>query len=242
MCAPVPGALPKWEGGTLGKKSGHGPFRTIVWPLTRDCLVFITLHSLLASDGVKGWVERIVGVRYVRGLYRVFYNLQSGASLGWLAWRMLRLPDRAMYKVPAPLSWVMRLGQGLFALLGVSAALAIGIPEFAGLTSLQRQLTGRTAGNETEAQGPSRLRDGSLHVAGPFRFTRHPANWSFMGIFLLMPVMTVKRATLAVSAIFYLVAGSLHEERRLEKKYGAAYRQYRTRVPFMIARSSTRLK
>jgi protein-S-isoprenylcysteine O-methyltransferase Ste14 len=76
--------------------------------------------------------------------------------------------------------------------------------------------------------------DGELRLDGPFRFTRHPANWGPLPTLLLFPHMTVNRAVLAGLSVAYLLMGSVHEEIRLRAAYGDAYDRYRGRVPFLV--------
>lgn len=48
--------------------------------------------------------------------------------------------------------------------------------------------------------------------------------------------MTVNRAVLAVLAIVYLMLGSIHEELRLRRAYGAHYETYQaSSVPYLLA-------
>ena len=117
-----------------------------------------------------------------------------------------------------------------------SGVRVVGLLEFAGLAPLWRSVTGRESRPEPEAQGPRRGTDGEMERAGAFRFTRHPGNLGALGCFLLWPRMTVNRATLAALVALYVVLGSMHEEHRLQKAYGAAFERYRQTVPFLIPR------
>jgi steroid 5-alpha reductase family enzyme len=104
-----------------------------------------------------------------------------------------------------------------------------------GLAPLARFLAGGAPGPGPEAQEPPPGPDGAPRVAGPFRYTRHPANLSALG-FWLCPRMTANRATLAALATAYALLGSLHEDRRLRRAHGAAYAAYRRRVPLFWPR------
>lgn len=63
-------------------------------------------------------------------------------------------------------------------------------------------------------------------MAGPFRYSRHPLNVAPLPVFWLQPLMTTRLLGFNVVATMYLVLGSLHEERRLGRAYGARYRRY----------------
>jgi hypothetical protein len=198
------------------------------------CTVLATIHSLLASQPAKDLVRRVVGPRYRNGLYRFAYNAKSVLLLMWATWWFLRLPDREIYRVRVPWSWLFRAGQ--LASLGVllSAVRVIGVLDFAGISQLRSLLAGLDPDPEPEAQGPPLGADGQLVTAQPFRLTRHPSNLGALGVFLLFPRMTVNRLTLVVLVALYVVLGSLHEERRLRGAYGEPFVRYRQGVPFLV--------
>jgi methanethiol S-methyltransferase len=209
---------------------GFAPLR-LVW----ICALWALLHSLLASKHAKDLARRICGSRYRDGLYRFAFNAQSVASLAWAALRFSRLPDRDLYHVRPPWSWLFRASQA--ASLGVllSGVRVMGILRFAGLTPLIDLLAGRDVRPAPEAQGPPLGSDDEVAVkAGAFRFSRHPGNLGALGFFLFLPRMTANRAVLLVLVGLYVVLGSLHEEHRLRTTYGAAYERYRRTVPFLV--------
>ncbi len=208
----------------------------VVW----ICALWALVHSVLASKQAKDFTRRAAGPRYRDGLYRLTYNVQSVALLLWAARRFASLPDRELYRVKSPWSWLFRVSQA--ASLGVllSGVRVMGISNFAGTTSLWDFLTGRDIRSEPEAQGPPIGADDEVVRAGTFRFTRHPGNLGALGFFLFLPRMTANRAVLTVLVALYVVVGSMHEEYRLRSAYGDAYERYRRKVPFLIPRLSRR--
>jgi protein-S-isoprenylcysteine O-methyltransferase Ste14 len=198
------------------------------------CTALVAIHSLVASKLAKDLARRIVGPRYRNGLYRFAFNAKSVLFLVWATWWFLRLPDRVIYRVRAPWSWVFRAGQ--VASLGVllSAVRVIGVLDFAGISQLRTLLAGLDPDPELEAQGPPLGADGQMVTAQPFRLTRHPSNLGALGVFLLFPRMTINRLTLLVLVALYVILGSLHEERRLRVAYGEPFERYRRGVPFLI--------
>ncbi len=219
----------------VGASEGFAPGRVVC-----ICALWALIHSVLASKQVKDLARRVAGPRYRDGLYRFTFNAQSVVSLLWAARRFSRLPDRELYRVRPPWSWLFRASQA--ASLGVllSGMRVMGILCFAGLTSLQDLLAGRELRPAPEAQGPPLGSDDEVVKAGAFRFSRHPGNLGALGFFLFLPRMTANRAVLLVLVGLYVVLGSLHEEHRLRAAYGAAYERYRRAVPFLIPRRMPR--
>jgi hypothetical protein len=204
--------------------------------IVRVCIFLALLHSALASRQLKEFVERKAGPRHRNGLYRFAYILQSMVCFFWLVWWVQRLPDRELYHVRAPWSWLLRAGQAASLAVGFGGVNVIGVPNFNGLSQLQAYLAREMPLPEPEAQGPPRGADGEMIVAGSFRFTRHPGNLAPLGVLLFFPRMTVNRLTLVAITAVYGALGSLHEEYRLRAAYGDAYVRYQHRVPFLLPR------
>ncbi len=220
----IPGARPR-----EGSAAGRVVFVSVLWAL---------LHSLLASRRAKDLARSVAGARYRDGLYRAAYNAQALVTVVWISLWFARLPDRELYRVRPPLSWLFRAGQAASLGILLSGVRVVGIPEFSGLTSLWRLITGKDVGPEPEAQGPPMGAGGEVDGSGAFRFTRHPGNLGALGFFLLLPRMTANRAVLTALVALYVVLGSMHEEQRLRAAYGAAYERYRRTAPFLIPRPS----
>jgi hypothetical protein len=72
---------------------------------------FGVVHSLLASRTAKGAAASRFGERNRNGLYRVFYVGQSLVTFGLLAAYIRRQPSRELYRVEAPLAWLMHAVQ-----------------------------------------------------------------------------------------------------------------------------------
>ena len=70
------------------------------------------IHSLLASLTFKSLLADTVGKSAMRG-YRLFYNAFSFLTFLPILYLARTLPDAPLYSVPAPISYVMLVGQGL---------------------------------------------------------------------------------------------------------------------------------
>lgn len=176
-------------------------------------LLYAGLHSLLAARAVKEW-----GRAHLPGFdrwYRLFYNAVAVVTLLPLPW-LLGLPDRILYAVPAPWSWLLWAGQALSAVALLLAVLQANPAYFVGLAQL--------AGDGEE-------RGDRLVVNGLYRYVRHPL-YLFSILFLwLSPVMTLNRLVVYGLATLYFYVGSVHEERRLAQTFGQPYRAYQQKVP-----------
>src|SRR5215216_4685077 len=223
------------SGGIDVADEGFAPLR-VVW----ICALWARVHSVLASKQAKDLARRISGSRHRDGLYRFAFNAQSVVSLVWAARRFSRLPDRELYRMKPPWSWLFRASQA--ASLGVllSGVRVMGILNFAGLTSLRDFLTGKDVRPAPEGQGPPVGVDDEVVRSRAFRFTRHPGNLGALGFFLFLPRMTANRAVLVALVAPYVVLGSMHEEYRLRVAYRAAYERYRRAVPFLMPRRMPR--
>ena len=201
-------------------------------------------HSAVASLAAKRGAARAFGPRHRNGLYRVFYILQSFvtfALLGAYAWRQ---PNRPLYRVRGPLAALMHAGQVVAVLYATWAARQVGLRRITGLQSFWAWLRGHQPPPEPEAQGPALDPEGRSNPVGPFAWSRHPLNFVPVPIFWLWPRMSTNLLAYNIAMTVYLMLGSIHEEARLRKTFGADYEAYQASgVPFYVplpARSALR--
>ena len=174
------------------------------------------IHSLLASMGLKAFLQRRLGTRFMR-FYRLLYNLFAVASFLPVLYLMATLPDQPLYQVPAPWSWFMLAGQALSALLLLAAVLQTDVLSFAGL----RQIF--------EEEKPGRLITNGL-----YRFVRHPLYTFGLLALWLSPTMTVNSCIAYAGLTVYILVGILFEERKLLRVFGQDYAHYKSMTPMLL--------
>jgi len=90
-------------------------FKSIIKIVAATALV-VGIHSALASKAAKKKASEMFGERTRNGLYRPFYNGLSIATFGALGLYAFGLPNRELYKIRRPLSWLMHSIQFFFLL------------------------------------------------------------------------------------------------------------------------------
>lgn len=197
-------------------------------------IAFAALHSGLAAMASKRTAAALVCERRRDAGYRTFFIAQSLLSFAALTAWTARLPRQTLYCVRGPLAGVLRLGQlaGLAVLL--AGARESGIAQLSGGANLAAFRRGERIPAGPAAQGPEMRENGTLACGGPYRWSRHPLNFAALPVIWLTPRLTTRRLGFNLVASVYFFLGSIHEEARLERTYGDAYRTYRARVPFFL--------
>ena len=185
---------------------------------------FSALHSLTAGSALKQRLQKVLDARLVEGWYRLAYNLVSVVSIAPLLLLVAVLPDRNLYVVPPPYSFVLLCIQLVGAIGFLWGAFSVDLWRFIGARQVVAYLGGE----------PLPLPDEPLQQEGIYRLVRHPLY--LFGLLMLwpIPVMTLNLLVASLGATLYVIIGSLIEERRLLNAYGEKYRQYRQRVPWLI--------
>jgi protein-S-isoprenylcysteine O-methyltransferase Ste14 len=183
-------------------------------------IIFIALwglvHSLLASLRFKDFLRHALGDGVMR-FYRLLYNIFSVISIAPVLYLMLTLPDRALYQVPSPWSYVMRIGQGISILFLFVAVLQTDIFSFVGLRQLIEEEKKR-----------------ELVTNGFYRFVRHPLYTFSLLLLWLSPTMTVSSFVVYVAFTLYILIGIYFEERKLLQDFGQAYATYKSVTPMLL--------
>ena len=180
--------------------------------------VFAALHSLTVSEGYERMARRAMGERAFAACHRLLFTAYSAAATGAVLLSVRSLPDAPLYRLDG---W----GRIVFHAVQLSgAALLLWTPwdflEFVGLRQLLRHLRG-------EAPEPP----GPLFTVKAYSVVRHPLYLGCSLILAFHPAHTRNSLASAVAIVAYFYVGTYFEERRMERRYGEAYREYRRRVP-----------
>jgi protein-S-isoprenylcysteine O-methyltransferase Ste14 len=174
------------------------------------------VHSIMASLGFKDLLQRTFGDGFMK-FYRLFYNVFSAVSFAPILYLMIVLPDRDLYQVSPPWSYLMLAGQGISVLMLFVAVLQTDALHFVGL----RQIFDRE-------------KKGSLITSGLYRFVRHPLYTFGLLILWLSPNMSVNTLIVYSSLTIYILAGAYFEEKKLLREFGQEYAEYKTVTPMLI--------
>jgi protein-S-isoprenylcysteine O-methyltransferase Ste14 len=133
-------------------------------------------------------------------------------------------------------AYCLRFGQFLAIVHAYTGVREIGLLRVIGLDGMLLRMSGAQVAEPPAAQGPETdIVTGTLTVGGPFRWSRHPLNFSAVPLFWLTPKLSTGRLAFNLVATVYLVLGSLHEELRLHRTYGRKYTAYlHGGVPFFL--------
>lgn len=191
------------------------PRLSLAWPWAVNLgwlALFGVQHSVMARAGFKRIGARVVGPYLERSLYAAL----AGLILLGLAFTWQPLPGNPLWRGPSWLLAVPLLAGGGLALVNLRF-------DHAGLFGL------RQVWEHGRAATPERLQ-----VIGPYRYVRHPLMACTLVVLWAWPVMPPALALLSGGLSVYIGLGLLLEERDLERRFGAAYADYRRRVPALV--------
>lgn len=185
-------------------------------------IFFAIVHSLLADPRFKSWGRKVLGKAFDRW-QRLVYNLLALLMCFPFLFILTFMPDKAIYIIPAPWSWLMACIQLLAVIALLITLRETGIFYFVGLSQLQE---------------PSSLPNGDKQLVtdGFYGSIRNPL-FFFAAIFLWSsPIMTGSLIAFNILATVYFYMGARHEERSLKDEFGHVYEDYRKQVPMFLPR------
>ncbi len=180
-------------------------------------IAYYALHSLLAADGVKAKLYRLVPPRY----YRLGYNLLATVLLAAIFYRYFTIEKTPIWS-PNP---ILPYPGILLALAGISwvvrAMKRYNLDEFMGLEQLR---TGQKPVHN------------KLIIRGLNGRVRHPLYFGTLlmvvGVLFIFPNDAM--FAFALISTIYLIIGSRLEEEKLVAQFGEAYRKYQREVPMLL--------
>jgi protein-S-isoprenylcysteine O-methyltransferase Ste14 len=180
--------------------------------------IFLLQHSVMARPGFKEWWTKIVPQPVERSTYVLFTSL--ALLLLFAAWKPL---GGVVWSVENP------VGQVAFYLLFAFGWLLVLVTTFLinhfDLFGI-RQVYLYLLGHPYTPLG--------FVVPGPYKYVRHPLYVGWFFAFWATPTMTVAHLVFALATTAYILVAIRFEERDLEEAHGAAYEEYRNRVPMLI--------
>jgi len=180
---------------------------------------FGVFHSVTVSERYEEWVRRAMGERAFSAYHRLLFTAYSAAALVAVLLYIRFLPDAPLYRVPG---WAHVLFHGMQA---AGVALLLWTPwdvlEFTGVRQLMRHYRGAAPLEE-------KVR---LFTKKAYGLVRHPLYLGFSLILAFRPAQTRSSLASTVAIVAYFCIGTFFEERRMERTFGEAYREYRRRVP-----------
>lgn len=173
------------------------------------------LHSLLAAPSPKAWIlDHLPGMaRY----YRLGYNILATVLLIPLLLATEWAADDWLWRWQGAWAWVAH-GVTVLMMLGFMwSSRAYDMRVFMGL-------------EEQQTESPAGFGLSPLH-----RWVRHP--WYTLGLLWLWTRdMDSARLAAALTITLYVWLGAYLEDRKLEREWGARYRDYRAKIPGLLPR------
>jgi hypothetical protein len=191
-------------------------YQTSHWMLIDALLAlqFAVVHSLLLLPRSRSTLTKWMPA----GLYGTLFCAATCGGL-WLIFLFWRTTDAAVWNLHGVPAVVMR---GCFIASWFALFYSLSLSGFGyqtGWTQWQYWLQNRPL--------PRR----GLVDRGAFRWLRHPAYLSFLGLIWFTPRMTLDHAMLTAIWTVYIFVGSVLKDRRLEFYLRDDYREYASRVP-----------
>lgn len=196
-------------------------------------LAFAFTHSLFVDDRVKSFIAKLTGETFFRVYYRFLYTCFSILSVAIVFYLIRKVPDRTLLVIPDWLKVIFVLILLTGVVIGILAFRVISILDFLGLAQIYRYWRYKTIEGDIEG-----IKDDRLITTGIYGVVRHPLYLAGILIVTFHPVITRTSVCIALLADLYFIVGAILEEKRLIKRFGRQYLEYRQRVPRFIPKLS----
>lgn len=201
---------------------------TVPWPwaaLANAALIlqFPLVHSLLLTPRGGGWLARAVPGPHGGTLATTTYAIVASAQL--LALFALWTPSGIVWwRAEGPAFWAMSAAYAASWLLLLKASFDAGAEVQSGALGWMSLIARK------------RPVFPDMPTDGLFRVIRQPIYAAFALTLWTVPVWTPDQLALALSLTAYCLLAPRLKERRFETRYGARFRRYRERVPYILPR------
>jgi protein-S-isoprenylcysteine O-methyltransferase Ste14 len=180
------------------------------------CLAFFIQHSIMARKSFHQRLARLMPAQYGGPLYAIVSGVfVMGLVMLW------QESYYTLFTLPVILRWSFKAFFFL-AIACVLWALGVGFLDLFGLRPIVHDLRGME-------QKPV-----SLITRGPYRWVRHPLYLSILFLLWSYPDLTPDRLLLNHLVSFWVIVGTLLEERDLVNAFGQEYRDYQRKVLMLI--------
>jgi protein-S-isoprenylcysteine O-methyltransferase Ste14 len=180
--------------------------------------VFAVHHSVLARDGAKRSVTRIVPAAVERSVY----VLGADALLALVLWQWRPVAGSVWQVEAQPWRTIIWVAYGLGWAIALASTFMIDHLDFVGL---------RQAASRPGAYQPPTFRERWFYA-----LVRHPLLLGLLIAFWATPRMTAGHALFAAAGTGYIAVGLKLEERGLRRHLGEPYQDYARRTPALIPR------
>ena len=180
---------------------------------------FGAVHSVMA----RAWFKRVWTRVVPPSAERATYVLQSSLFLALIAWQWQPI-DGVIWRLDGPAAWVVTAVFLTGAGMTVASMLQLGHMEFLGIRQAWDNFNARP-------DRPAVFRTPLL-----YRMVRHPLQLGLLVMFFATPHMSTDHLLLAVSMAGYIAIGLRFEEHALLREFGAAYEDYKKKVPMILPR------
>lgn len=179
--------------------------------------IYCALHSILASQKVKGWSEVKLKGHYK--YYRLYYTLFAFIGLVFIIWYLIGMHTVFLFK-PSAITYIPG---SIIAIAGITVMGICIRKYFAHLSGIRSLYMIQKNQNE-------------LMITGIHKYMRHPlytGTFLFIwGLWLFLPLLSLLITNLIIT--IYTLLGISWEEQKLEAEFGTSYKQYKQQVPKLL--------
>ncbi|MFW5759510.1 MAG: methyltransferase family protein [Cyclobacteriaceae bacterium] len=189
--------------------------------LTFFWVLFYILHSLLITNRMKNYMQRILKDYFK--YYRLSYNIFSTITFLIIIWYAATIPVFFVFD-KNPISNYMGLFLAVLGvIIGKKGFKAYNTGEFLGISQIRNNQDQPEEYNDLKTDG----------LQGKVRHPLYSATIClFIGFWFFSP--TIANSITVIAALLYLIIGIRLEEKKLIKHFGRAYLDYKNKVPMLI--------